>query len=659
MNFKIRTKLIVGFIGLVLLLIIVSTAAYISLKEVSSKIEGVSKVSDIRHGNDQLLFTVASLRDALTDYSLTKSDTAKEQAQQFNEMIGIQMNDLLGMMTNKEMIDTINATSKMQDPFFTAGMKMATLYHDGKIAEGNIAMNEFDGSADAINQNMVRLEAYSENEMAAAVKSAVKARKITNIIIFAVSGFSIIIALALSMLLSRSISRPVVDIAKTADKIAEGDLSEDIIIERKDEIGTLANAFKKMTAYLNSMAVCAEEIAQGDLRAEVSPKSEKDVLGNAFNVMISGLREIISEVKTGAAQISAASSQISATSEKTVKNSESSAAAVEETTSTMHEMSANIENVARSAKSQASSVSETSASIEQMAISTQSIADTASHLVNLSEKAKKAVELGIDSVKQSINGTADMSKTITKSADTIAALGARAEDIGKIVDVIDDIAEQTNLLALNAAIEAARAGEQGLGFAVVADEVRKLAEKSAKSTKEIAELIAGIQKEAVEAVKLMEKSTQIAEKGVELSNQVGGSLRDIAGNVTEVDKYAREIGSATLEQGSGSAQIAKAAENLKDITQEVTSATDEQAIATRQVVNTMEKMKVMIQQNASASVELATSAEQLKANAERFEQIVSRFELNGSGSTQTASAKKAKSGGGNGSNFPELHFGPA
>ena len=177
----------------------------------------------------------------------------------------------------------------------------------------------------------------------------------------------------------------------------------------------------------------------------------------------------------------------------------------------------------------------------------------------MSQKTKKAVEIGLDSVDKSLKGTDEISRAIVRSADTIAALGARAEDIGKIVDVIDDIAEQTNLLALNAAIEAARAGEQGLGFAVVAEEVRKLAERSAKSTKEIAELISGIQKEAQEAVKIMDKSTQIVEKGVELSKQVGDSLKDIDGNVVEVDRYTKEIGAATHEQSSGSTQIAKAA----------------------------------------------------------------------------------------------------
>ena len=421
------------------------------------------------------------------------------------------------------------------------------------------------------------------------------------------------------------LERQVAMLVGKLEALSLGDLSIEFVAEREDEIEKIIDSLNKVVLSLREMADEANEIAEGDLRGNVAPKSDRDVLGNAFSKMLTGLRDIVGEIRGGSEQIASASTQIASTSEQASRNNESAATAVEQTTATIHEMSANIANVARNTQSQASNVSETSASIQQMVASTERIADTARQLVELSQQAKKAVDLGLTAVENSEKGTDQISESITRSADTIGALGSRAEDIGKIVDVIDDIAEQTNLLALNAAIEAARAGEQGLGFAVVAEEVRKLAERSAKSTREIAELITGIQKETQEAVKFMDKSIQIVEKGVELSKEVGNSLKNIEANVVEVDRYSREIGAATHEQSTGSTQMAKAAENLSEVTQEITSATEEQASASEQIVKTMEKMREMIHQNASGTVELAASAEQLSSQAERFQEVVSRF----------------------------------
>ena len=201
-------------------------------------------------------------------------------------------------------------------------------------------------------------------------------------------------------------------VSASARKIAEGDLDVEVTAERNDEVGELANAFKRMIDYLKGLAIAAEDIAAGDLRTDVAPKSNKDVLGNAFRKMVEGLRGLVTEVKEGADQIAASSQQIASTSEQAAKNNETAATGVEETTSTMHEMSANIQNVAKNSQTQASSVTETSASVEQMVTSIQRIANTAKQFVELSQKTKKAVDAGLEAVDKSVKGTDEINRSI-------------------------------------------------------------------------------------------------------------------------------------------------------------------------------------------------------------------------------------------------------
>src|SRR5947209_18300935 len=257
----------------------------------------------------------------------------------------------------------------------------------------------------------------------------------------------------------------------------------------------------------------------------------------------------------------------------------------------------------KNTQTQASSVSETSASIDKMVASIQRVADTAKVLLDISQRSREEVHSGIQTMEKATDGLNRINTSIQTSSIIIGELGGRADDIGKIIEVIDDLAEQTNLLALNAAIEAARAGEHGLGFAVVADEVRKLAEKSTQSTKEISDLISSIQKEARQAVENMQHSTRIVEEGLSLGSDLNTALGKISNVVTEVFKFAQEIGSSTNEQSGGSSQIAKATSRLTEITQEINSAVEEQASGAQAVVRAMEKMRELVQQSASGSTE--------------------------------------------------------
>jgi methyl-accepting chemotaxis protein len=407
----------------------------------------------------------------------------------------------------------------------------------------------------------------------------------------------------------------------------KGDLNLEVDIEGQDEIGVLAQTFRNMVVYFKEMAAVSTAIAGGDLSVEVTPRSSQDALASAFSQMTGGLRSLVRSVRDAAAQVAAGSNQVADASEDSAKVSVQSASAIDEVTSTMHEMSINVQNMVKNAQMQGSSVSETSASIDQMVASIQRVADTAKVLLEISNRSRDEVQGGISAMQKTTEGLNRITASIAASNGTMRNLGERADNIGKIVEVIDDISEQTNLLALNAAIEAARAGEHGLGFAVVADEIRKLAEKSASSTKEISELISGIQNGARQLLEGIEKDNSIVNDGLELGNNVSLSLRKISNVVTEVYKFAQEIGAATNEQAHGSSQIAQATTRLNEITHEITSSVEEQAGGTQVVVRSMERMREMVQLSTSSSTELAASAEQMSKMARSLLESMDRFVL--------------------------------
>jgi methyl-accepting chemotaxis protein len=460
-------------------------------------------------------------------------------------------------------------------------------------------------------------------------KDAADAAALTSAIILLIGT---ILAAALGVFIayrtSRSITQPLEQLIRVTKEIGEsGDLDQQIEIRGTDEIGSLANHYRNMIAHLKEMANISAAIAEGKLSVIVEPRSSRDTLANAFQQMLEGLRQLVTQTRDSASQVAGGASQMAAASSESAKVSVEAASAIDEVTSTMHEMSINVQNVVKSTQMQSSSVAETSASIEQMVASIQRVAETSRTLLEICQRSRDEVQTGIKTMDKTTAGLTRTSSAIQSSAQIIDALGKRADEIGKIINVIDDLAEQTNLLALNAAIEAARAGEHGLGFAVVAEEVRKLAEKSTQSTKEISELIEGIQKESREAVENMEKSTSMVQEGLELGGELNVALIKISDVVTEVYKFAQQIGGATNEQSNGSTQIAKATSRLTEITQEINSSIEEQASGAQSVVRAMEKMRELVQQSTSSSTELAAAADQMSKLSRGLMDAMDQFVL--------------------------------
>ena len=202
---------------------------------------------------------------------------------------------------------------------------------------------------------------------------------------------------------------------------------------------------------------------------------------------------------------------------------------------------------------------------EEMASTSAEIADNCVSAEKNSEGANRAAIDGEKIIDETVKVMTNVNGIVKASAKIIEGLGSRSDQIGEVIDLINDIADQTNLLALNAAIEAARAGEHGRGFAVVADEVRKLAERTTSATKEIGNTIKVMQAEAREAVKAAEKGVSEVELGAEETKKSGEAFKETLSRIDVVSGEIRQIAVASNQQSATVDEIARNIQHISGV----------------------------------------------------------------------------------------------
>lgn len=464
------------------------------------------------------------------------------------------------------------------------------------------------------------------------VKASSVNEQIYRLVLWALGVSTLIFLISLGLVyfsVSKFITNPVMQMEKTAEKIASGDLTTKIEIKGEDEIASLGTAINKMTANLKEMLTKVKSITDSvsNVTTNIVLSSGK-VLSGAKDqhdtiektaLFIEDIDNSISSVAMSSESLSALSEETSASitqmatsTEKISEIANVFSVSASDAASSIEEMGASIKEIAESLELLSASSEETASSLTEINVSVKEVENSAVESVKLAEHVTtEASEKGMLAANAAIKGMNDIKESVGALASVINSLGQRSGEIGQILTVIDEVADQTKLLALNAAILAAQAGEYGKSFAVVADEIKNLAGKTSISTKEIANLISSVQSETKSSVEMAEKGMDSVEKGVKLVKEVNVALKSILDSSYTSTEKARLIQRATEEEAFVIKQITEAIKSMNDQIEHISKATKEQNKGSRLIIGAVERIKELSQHVKSATSEQSIGSKQI------------------------------------------------
>lgn len=565
-DFKIKKKILLLVLFFILITIIVGIFGYISLKKSNSIDHNlINKI-------DSKIIKSHNLKDKIEDIQMNTVlhilSTDSYEKNNLSDKINLLNKDAYALIEELK----LNNGSKSLSNSKNNGADLLSKYYDILI----IQWKEYNKNIDVIFQlinagekeNAIDLykesnelifgkiiESFSlifneyDKEIALLNLNSDKTIKFSTINLFLIMLIGIFLSIILSLLISSNITTSINEVVKFGNDIASGIFPDkDFEIKCNDEIGIVADVFNKIMNTFKRKCNEVTKISEGDLSINIDIESDKDIFSNALFKMCSSLNNIITNINNSVIQVASSSVELADSSQ----------------------------NLSQGASVQASSLEQISSSIAELLNQVKHNADNAVEASDLSKKSMKNAQNGNDQMIVLIKAMSNINRS--------------ADEIKKIIKVIDEIAFQTNILSLNANVEAARAGKYGKGFAVVAEEVRNLSSRSTKSVLETTAIVEQTIKNIQDAYQIVE-TTSI-------------QLEDIVKSTLKVANLVEEIAIASQEQTRGLDEINQGLTQIEQVTESNTANAEE---------------------SASTSEELASQAQQLKTAVEKFK-IVKRDE---------------------------------